>query len=506
MYTRTNVYANGGDFSDPVILWYARGVAAMQKLALDQPTSWGFYAAIHGFNVPVWQGVNIPTSPLPPSKVQQTYWKQCQHGTWYFLPWHRGYLLGLEAVVRSFVVAAGGPSDWALPYWNYFDPSENQLPPAFAATTWPDGGSNPLYTPERYGPNGDGNVYVDLTQVDEKAMYLGYFTGRTMASPGIGGLDTGFSHSGQNHSALEQQPHDMVHGLVGGQKGNEQTGPLGWMADPTTAGFDPIFWLHHANLDRLWAVWNTMAPTNTDPIDPKWVNGPASIGEREFIVPMPGGSDYVYTPKMVEDTTALSYMYTEMTPPPPAAGPATRLATLGLVAPQAVLAGEGRIDKKAELVGASQGSVPVEGAEIHAAVSLDSATRKKVIKSLSAVSAAAPEPDHLYLHLENIRGVNDATRFAVYVGLPTGANAADYPDHQAGHVALFGVREATEPDGEHAGHGLNLVLDITNIIDQMHLKNAFDVDKMDVCLIPAHPVAKQDRITIGRISIYREGY
>jgi tyrosinase len=48
-----------------------------------------------------------------------------------------------------------------------------------------------------------------------------------------------------NISSLEQ-PHNMVHLLVGG---------LGAMANNDYAGFDPIFYLHHANMDRILAFW-----------------------------------------------------------------------------------------------------------------------------------------------------------------------------------------------------------------------------------------------------------
>jgi hypothetical protein len=34
-----------------------------------------------------------------PSRTD-AYWSECQHGSWYFLPWHRGYLIAFEAVVR----------------------------------------------------------------------------------------------------------------------------------------------------------------------------------------------------------------------------------------------------------------------------------------------------------------------------------------------------------------------------------------------------------------------
>lgn len=32
---------------------------------------------------------------------QDVYWHQCQHQSWYFLPWHRGYLAALGAIVRK---------------------------------------------------------------------------------------------------------------------------------------------------------------------------------------------------------------------------------------------------------------------------------------------------------------------------------------------------------------------------------------------------------------------
>ncbi|EGO02352.1 hypothetical protein SERLA73DRAFT_71478 [Serpula lacrymans var. lacrymans S7.3] len=47
------------------------------------------------------------------------------------------------------------------------------------------------------------------------------------------------------HGSLEGV-HDTVHSLVGGN---------GHMSDPDYAAFDPIFFLHHSNVDRLFALW-----------------------------------------------------------------------------------------------------------------------------------------------------------------------------------------------------------------------------------------------------------
>src|SRR5229473_8627116 len=89
-YTRQNVYA-GGDWADP-ILWYARGVAVMQGRKLDDRLAWRFYGAMHGFDDQLWQQLGYLSSSdqMPSQSDLDQFWKQCQHGSWYFLPWHRG--------------------------------------------------------------------------------------------------------------------------------------------------------------------------------------------------------------------------------------------------------------------------------------------------------------------------------------------------------------------------------------------------------------------------------
>ena len=94
---RRNVWELGGDWADE-ILWYARGVAAMKARSLTDPTSWRFYAGMHGFDSSRWQelGYLFPTDQLPSQALLAAFWRQCQHGSWHFLPWHRGYVLALK--------------------------------------------------------------------------------------------------------------------------------------------------------------------------------------------------------------------------------------------------------------------------------------------------------------------------------------------------------------------------------------------------------------------------
>ena len=50
------------------------------------------------------------------------------------------------------------------------------------------------------------------------------------------------------------------------------------MADFATVGGDPLFYLHHANLDRIWESWNRLGHTN--PTDPEYLNRTFAYGDR----------------------------------------------------------------------------------------------------------------------------------------------------------------------------------------------------------------------------------
>jgi tyrosinase len=538
-YTRQNVYHLGGDWAD-TILWYARSVARMQQRSLDDQLSWGFYAAIHGFDRARWQQVRAATTPLPTSGVQATFWNQCQHGSWYFLPWHRGYLHALEANLRAIVIELDGPADWALPYWNYFAAGESTLPPAFASPDWPDGtGDNPLFTWARFGPDGKGHVHVPLDQVNLLAIGDPDFTGVSSGgSPGFGGVDTGFSHGGRLHGGIETQPHDYVHGLVGGRDAKDAT-LMGAMSDPRTAALDPIFWLHHANIDRLWEAWTSAGPPHLDPTDPAWLAGPASVGERPFCVPLPSGATWTYTPAEVVSVTFLDYQYDDLTPAlaPLAAVSASATGTGGLgdtgAAPLAaagggdgggtggaggaagVGSGAGGPSRAAdvELVGASDPHVPVSGTGVTRTVRLDPAGRGRVLAAGPAAHAESPDasaseqaaPDRFFLNLEDVRGVSDAAAFKVYVGLTDDDDPAGHPDRLAGSIAPFGLAQATDPDGEHAGQGLTFVLEITDLLRRVGGGSALDVDELPVRIVALRPIPQAAALTVGRVSIYRQG-
>ena len=504
-FTRNNAWNQGGTFDNPDLSWYAKGVGVMQSRTLDKPNSWWFFAAIHGEEIalakfPGWGSLpappKVPTTPLPSKSLQKLYWDQCQHQSWYFAPWHRGYLIALEAQIRAVVVSLGGPSTWALPYWNYFGPAdEHKIPPAFTQKTLKDGSANPLFVKARYGPKGDSKIFVQIPPVSQSCENNNIFTGSSPVTkpPGFGGRKTGFAHGGGLNGNLENNPHNPVHGNVGGFV-NEQK--YGLMSDPDIAALDPIFYLHHANIDRMWAAWN--ANGNSNPSDPNWLKGPKATGDREFAMPLPGVSPWVYTPKDVNSLSPLDYTYDNLSlgvSVLPSKKLAQRLMKLGAAPAAAEVASGETMDSgdNAELVGAHDGALRITSSGARATVKLDSAVRGKVSASLAAASVAKP-PDQVYLQLENVRGPIDAFNLNVSVN-----------QQNAGTIALFGLRKASLKDGKHGGDGLTFVLDITNIIDNLHLDNTLDLNSLDVKIVPEQAVPDSAELTVGRVSVYRQG-
>ena len=91
-------------------------VSKMATIAVlwADPMSLGYQSQVHASFA--------ASSAWPKYKGKKAIWHQCAHNHWFFIPWHRAYLLEFEAVVRAHIKALGGPADtWGLPYWNYSD-------------------------------------------------------------------------------------------------------------------------------------------------------------------------------------------------------------------------------------------------------------------------------------------------------------------------------------------------------------------------------------------------
>ncbi|MEX2745596.1 tyrosinase family protein [Rhizobium mongolense] len=252
-----------------------KGVKAMKARMPSDPLSWFFQASIHGVTDQLWTEA-AKDDPGVLSVDRAKYWNQCPHkgeNSANFLPWHRGYTHHFEEILRMHTEE----DDFAIPYWDYSIESQRTFPKAFGIRHL-DGNKdndapdniNPLYHDERDSflcdyeyPLSDQLPLTELSvrAVDtSRVMACPVFFGTTESNAVGGGIiDT----DGTTRGLLEQSPHDQIHRAVGGSvsgidgDGNP-TSVVGGMAYPPTAGFDPIFPIHHSNIDRLWVVWASM--------------------------------------------------------------------------------------------------------------------------------------------------------------------------------------------------------------------------------------------------------
>lgn len=186
-------------------------------MALDEADdrSYARWAGTHGLPLPV----------------------ECQHGTPLFLPWHRAFLYQFERALRDRQAEA------TVPWWNWATPDgeAGTIPPLYGAAEvgWP----NPL-----------ASAAVSQRALREAADAGQPALGeRTFRRPGIGGRrlprasEVGALVEVRDFATFNrglEELHGQVHVWTGGH-----------MSSVPWAGFDPIFWAHHAMVDRLWRLW-----------------------------------------------------------------------------------------------------------------------------------------------------------------------------------------------------------------------------------------------------------
>lgn len=197
----------------------------------------------------------------------------CVHGAPGFLTWHRAYMLAFEDALQCI------NSNVMLPFWDWSSGPSTGVPGACSEPTYVnrDGDTvdNPLYAgPLPGGGQTSRRSDIDTTVFDDLA---------TTAQSAMTNADF---NSFQN--ALNSV-HGSIHVRVGGN-----------MSSVPFASYDPIFYLHHANVDRLWALWQQShpgsLPSNEANLELEPFNKPYST-EWQL------GSAY-------ESTTALGYGYT----------------------------------------------------------------------------------------------------------------------------------------------------------------------------------------------------
>ena len=272
---------------------------AADPASADFRRSWTYWASMHGFfgpessrgTVAQWRAANNLDGPefdatftgvvdtTPPDAIAKAVWGQCQHGTDYFFPWHRLYLHYFERVLQE----AAGDSSLRLPYWDYTNPQQLRMPAEFTTPTYVNASGqtvpNPLFETRREpGWNAPGTNALSSTDTN---------IDQTLDATPL------LTTSGYQRR-IELSPHGYAHCAV------EECRATVMGAVPYSAN-DPIFYIHHANIDRLWDCWLSIKghknPDTTGFLDKdfSFVNEKGALVTRKvralFETPM---IDYVY--------------------------------------------------------------------------------------------------------------------------------------------------------------------------------------------------------------------
>ena len=318
-----------------------KGVAAMKALPASDHRSWFFQAATHAYS-PALLAAELKRDPKLKTIDKDKYWNKCPHFgqcSADFVIWHRAYLHFFERHLRD---AAGDPT-LALPYWDYTKPDQRIFPAIYAPDFLDPGKTqpNPLFHPNREKSFTRGLLEISAA-IGEAPKTVGAATFfHEVGVPGFGGdhLDSDHTQIG----LLEQRPHNDIHLAVGGVINSSN----GAMAEITTAAFDPVFWVHHANVDRMWAEWSSRPGRSWGPapsadwFDEKpWtfvdVDGSEHALSRRDAIQLMAAYDVSYA-----DQLAVPLAAPAPPPPPPAmsaapsGGGADRAVVVGSAAPTA---------------------------------------------------------------------------------------------------------------------------------------------------------------------------
>lgn len=179
-----------------------------------------------------------------------------EHGDSGFLPWHRAYLLDLERELQAIDPRV------ALPYWRFDQPGPSLFTKAYMGQTGPSGSVqfNPGHALEHWVT--DGQLGISRTPQFNVNNAPGVRTeAQTFALSGAG-------HTFASFRSMEGNPHGSAH-----------TSFTGSISSIPTAAKDPLFFMLHCNVDRLWAKWQWLFDRH-DPAVPQSYSQGARVGHR----------------------------------------------------------------------------------------------------------------------------------------------------------------------------------------------------------------------------------
>jgi hypothetical protein len=458
-----------------------KGVLAMKRRPPSDPLSWFYQAAIHGVTEDAVKKA-AAQDPKVDAVFKKRYWNQCPHdgeNSANFLPWHRAYTYHFEKILRMHTEEAR----FSLPYWNYVDKKNRKFPREFGIkhldgniNNESEDNINPLYLAERdyyftgyEHPFATGLPLLELSDgaVDiTLSMGSPVFFGDTEREGLAGGIA---DEDPSTRGLLESYPHDQIHRAVGGIiDSSTGEGAVGAMATPPTAGFDPIFSIHHSNIDRLWAEWSCMPGK-------KWGKIPSDYWFNErpwFFFDM--DAKVVNEPrKAYFDYRALGirFKYENMACTPLVL-PTTKPAAVALALPAM---------KPAELLVETSVSVNVLNIG-RAVIPLSGQMKQHFGTAISTLAAGTSGPGRLGLRIQRVDlGLVQATGFDLHLTAKPNGDLARSDPSFIGSIALFRHFHVGDQHGRQAESEMDETFDISKAVSAIGDSN---LESLSIVAIP----------------------
>jgi len=168
------------------------------------------------------------------------------HGLSGFLPWHRAMLLDLERELQSIDRTV------ALPYWRFDAAAPSVFSAGFMGT--PDANDFVRFEPGHPLESWVTDMGLGILR---SANFLPANAPTNIRNESVTlDLDETANRYSPWRALMEIDPHGHAH-----------TRFTGYLFDPATAAADPLFFLLHCNVDRLWAKWQWLKD-RFDPTQP----------------------------------------------------------------------------------------------------------------------------------------------------------------------------------------------------------------------------------------------
>jgi tyrosinase len=449
---------------------YAQAVKLMMALPPTNPLSWTFQWYTHAVPTNTTKAAALTQIFGPNPSVNKTLatdmWNTCQghfaaSGEPYFCPWHRMYVCYFEEIIRAILK----DPKFTLPYWNYTVPAGYAVPKEFRLQNDPLWG--PLYRPNR-NPTSNAGQPIFAAGGSASDMSPAPAMAETQYLPS--GAIQGFNQT------LDFGLHGNIHVFTGNGQG---MGQIPWAAN------DPIFWMHHCNIDRIWTSWNNAGHANP--------NTAAWLGQV-FIFAGPDGKGVKAVVKDYTNTKKCDYQYDQLIGTKLVASVAASLAPAAAAAPVTVA--------KTQPGPVALGAAPVR-VNLQAATPSVSPAATPAASPLSARLSALPENHRVYLVINDFKAdAQPETLFRVYLDLPDSPPSDPVNSHYVGSFNFFAAVPHGD-DHDHADTARSISFDITDIAANLDAKGLLKAEHA-VTIVPAKAPVADAKAVIGNISFVEQ--